>query len=499
MVSRGLDPDEESDLVRALDRLRSSNQALPKSHRDGPKVLSGGVFQHFPAGIGFLVACPAATGHTAFFALGKPLDGRFPDHDRDTLRGLGNVLAGALERAASEAAVRTLNTGLAKKSVALAEALSVAKRTQKDRDRRIFHLQTINELNAELASKDSARDMLDSFLLMSLGSFNASSGCILHLNRKRREVRFVVRGAVMATPTPDVADDLAYRCFDLAGPRSLSPMTASLIPLDTENLDPSIPFEQSVAVFFVIDRESLGLLLLGPLMRGPRLQGAEASLLLTHTDNFMAHLRNALAFETIQDLNQDLERKNQELTTKFEELSACRLEISTLERAGEALKSFIFREADRMDRISPRDLILIPLFAVAIALLFNLTSPNGIPLVPATFHGEPAPRAEAAEARALLDSGQGVVVDARPREFYDQGHIPGAVNIPPALFDIAYMMSMGDAGPDREIVVYGRTISSLYDEETARRLMERDHEKVRILNGGLKAWERAGYALEDGR
>ena len=48
--------------------------------------------------------------------------------------------------------------------------------------------------------------------------------------------------------------------------------------------------------------------------------------------------------------------------------------------------------------------------------------------------------------------------------------------------------------PEQEIIVYGRTVSKHYDEDVVHRLLQR-HDKVKILEGGLQAWERKGYPV----
>jgi 3-mercaptopyruvate sulfurtransferase SseA len=46
------------------------------------------------------------------------------------------------------------------------------------------------------------------------------------------------------------------------------------------------------------------------------------------------------------------------------------------------------------------------------------------------------------------------------------------------------------------VVVYGRNISRLYDEEVAGLLAKRGHKNVRILTGGLSAWKDQGLPVQ---
>jgi 3-mercaptopyruvate sulfurtransferase SseA len=45
--------------------------------------------------------------------------------------------------------------------------------------------------------------------------------------------------------------------------------------------------------------------------------------------------------------------------------------------------------------------------------------------------------------------------------------------------------------------VYGGTVSKLYDYELTAILMNRGHKDVRILEGGMSAWEKKGYPVEE--
>jgi rhodanese-related sulfurtransferase len=83
-----------------------------------------------------------------------------------------------------------------------------------------------------------------------------------------------------------------------------------------------------------------------------------------------------------------------------------------------------------------------------------------------------------------------------PNNFYRKRHIKGAVNMPMALFDIVYLMSFSEEKKDEKIVVYGNTISRPYDLEIAGKLLLRGYTDVKVLDGGLQAWEANGYPVE---
>ena len=129
-------------------------------------------------------------------------------------------------------------------------------------------------------------------------------------------------------------------------------------------------------------------------------------------------------------------------------------------------------------------------------VIFNLSNPNGISLLPQSWSQEPLTAVSLSAAAEKFTEGHALFVDARPANFYEQEHIKGAVNIPLPLFDIVYLMELGEEERSKEIIVYGRNISRLYDEQVARKLRLRGHEHVKILQGGLPAWKKTGYPIE---
>jgi 3-mercaptopyruvate sulfurtransferase SseA len=58
-------------------------------------------------------------------------------------------------------------------------------------------------------------------------------------------------------------------------------------------------------------------------------------------------------------------------------------------------------------------------------------------------------------------------------------------------------MTFAEEDNAKKIVVYGGTISEPYDLEVANKLILRGYRNVRILEGGLTAWEGGGYPVEE--
>jgi hypothetical protein len=56
--------------------------------------------------------------------------------------------------------------------------------------------------------------------------------------------------------------------------------------------------------------------------------------------------------------------------------------------------------------------------------------PNSAPQQTVTTHADGVRRVTPAEAQRMMEAGEAIVVDVRPKANYDQGHIKGSVSIP---------------------------------------------------------------------
>ncbi len=142
------------------------------------------------------------------------------------------------------------------------------------------------------------------------------------------------------------------------------------------------------------------------------------------------------------------------------------------------------------------DFVLILGVSIILALVFNRSNPNGIPL----FEGIPQRDAIAsvtpASAMEEIKRGDTVMVDAGPEGFYQRKHIRGAISVPLALSDLLYEVTFREEQKGKKIIVYGATFSKLYDRELADKLLRKGHKDVKVLAGGEAAWEKAGYPVD---
>jgi len=154
------------------------------------------------------------------------------------------------------------------------------------------------------------------------------------------------------------------------------------------------------------------------------------------------------------------------------------------------------RQRRRAHQLSWFDFVLLIGVSVILALVFNRSNPNGIPLFPDLPDRKSIPVISAAQAMEEMKDGDTFIVDARPEGFYQKNHIQGAISVPLALSDILYEVTFGGEEKAKKVIVYGETFSKLYDWELAHKLLLKGRKDVKVLEGGTTAWEEAGYPVE---
>jgi CRP-like cAMP-binding protein/rhodanese-related sulfurtransferase len=150
----------------------------------------------------------------------------------------------------------------------------------------------------------------------------------------------------------------------------------------------------------------------------------------------------------------------------------------------------------RAHQVSWLDFVLLIGVSVILALVFNRSNPNGIPLFPDLPDRKAIPVISAAQAMEEIKKGDALIVDAGPEGFYQKKHIQGAISVPLALSDILYEVTFGGEEKAKKVIVYGGTFSKLYDWELAGKFLLKGHKDVKVLEGGATAWEKAGFPVD---
>ncbi len=505
-ATRGLDPAERERLQQTLGTMAETGAGELVAQSGLDRLI---VRNALPPASGFPVHTAIMLGFSAgeasgLFGLGPRLtDTGYGDDDVELLSNLLNTLGLAVARALASQTVQTLYQELKRQHRDLAKALNDAEKSRKELDQRIFYLNTVYETAHELSLITDANGLMYSFVLALMGTFCLENGYLLFLDQHDENVRFVRRGANgnKGDITAAAARHLLFRCLSVCDFDKLTQLGSQLVPLERltseAGADAAFPESTRVAILCRVDDDCLGLVGLGPRLTTASFSPSEIEVLLTLVNNFLVFLKNVRSFEMIQALNRDLERRNAELQATLDELTLSRGKIEMLERAGAHVKAMLSRQAERIDRVGFWDFFWLAVASLLLGLVFNATNPAGVELVPRVVFSQRTPTIALQEARQALASDSVMLIDARPAEFYDQEHITGAVNVPSTLFDFIYGMKFGELDFAQPLVIYGRNISRLYDEEVAARFAAKGHDNIRVLvlDNDLSAWKSKGFPI----
>ncbi len=433
-----------------------------------------------------------------FVGLGARLTGAYSEDDRTVLVSLTAMFLQFLGRTFFIEEIRRLNDELSAGNAGLQASLAESRRLGADLDRQVFHLKSVNDTVNELSGMLHSRELMQRFLLLSMGAVSAAKGYLVLFSQTGGQRRIVAcRGMeeddLGAADSPQVGRLLTRMLFSSSQGASdglRRGMAEDPAVLSEAGLPPDMP-----GVWFVIDDLSFGFMGLGERIASAAFDSREREYLLAATGAFTVFLRNAGLYEEKNRLIENLAAQNLTLQETLDSLTWSRREIVGLNAAKQRIKDIVLREMDRVGRVSVMDFVLILCVSLVIGVLFNSANPSGVPLIPAGWSRPAIGAVDPALARSRAEQGAALFVDARPREFYEQKHVPGAVNLPLALFDFVYGMEMADIDPAKEIVVYGGNVSRRYDDDVAALLIERGHANVKLLSGGLDAWEKRGFSV----
>lgn len=96
------------------------------------------------------------------------------------------------------------------------------------------------------------------------------------------------------------------------------------------------------------------------------------------------------------------------------------------------------------------------------------------------------------ELKKLTDSGAVqdiVVVDTQPREYFDEAHIPGAVNLP----YVDRIRTPVNLPRSKTLVLYCPCEHEEESTEMATKLQKLGYTKLKLLQGGLPRWRELNY------
>lgn len=160
---------------------------------------------------------------------------------------------------------------------------------------------------------------------------------------------------------------------------------------------------------------------------------------------------------------------------------------------------------------------LTALISLAVGLLINRFSARPLPLVYQTpeqrFDVEltslvmapplalpPAPTIGLPEFRAVVEKKSALIFDARPAQFFIQGHVPGALNLARDNFAHDYrQLSRILKAPNGEPIIVYCSGGVCHDSRlVANALLTLGFTDVSVFTGGWEAWSAAGLPVSRG-
>ncbi len=140
---------------------------------------------------------------------------------------------------------------------------------------------------------------------------------------------------------------------------------------------------------------------------------------------------------------------------------------------------------------------LIVTAGAGLGLTWNAASGRGFALQRNALVKEGDQVVEAPEARRRLEKGA-LFLDARPVDFYDMSHVPGALPLPEDDFDRAFARIEPRLRESLDVIVYCAGFGCEASHIVARKLKDRGIPAT-ILHEGWPAWQDAGYPVKAGR
>jgi rhodanese-related sulfurtransferase len=155
------------------------------------------------------------------------------------------------------------------------------------------------------------------------------------------------------------------------------------------------------------------------------------------------------------------------------------------------------------------EIILILSLSAGMALLFNHFSQAGISLREKIAPPSPAtavpvlrpgirdfPEVDAEFVLQIVQTGGGVIVDARLPVLFATGHLPGARNLPVGQFEKYWRSAIGNVALNRMLLVYCSGGACTDSQALAEMLSKSGFSVIMIYRGGLDDWLSRGYEIE---
>jgi rhodanese-related sulfurtransferase len=140
--------------------------------------------------------------------------------------------------------------------------------------------------------------------------------------------------------------------------------------------------------------------------------------------------------------------------------------------------------------------VAVLILACVAGLAANALRSDGLQLRPGPDQGDGfVPLGQAEE---LHRSGAALFLDARSQVEFEEGHIAGALNLPPEEFGFYYELLAGRIAGAGVVITYCDGEHCLLSQDLARLLRGKGQQQIRILKNGWSLWQEAGLPVLSG-
>lgn len=232
----------------------------------------------------------------------------------------------------------------------LKACLRDAENVQSELDRRVFHLKTLYDVSKDIYGSVQSETILRNFLLMTMGNFGLMEGFIILLDAPSQSIGQLVS---IGMQEDDVAA-LRKKVIELLARKGMAVWTDGGKSLANANLfDNSMGFSMPIG----IEYGCIAFLGLGAKLIKEPFNDDDKELLDTLVNNLAIALKNARSFEEINELNEELVAKNEQLEEALNDLKKALRKVEILEDVKVQLSKFVPNTVSRLIEKSPDGVI----------------------------------------------------------------------------------------------------------------------------------------------
>ncbi len=157
-----------------------------------------------------------------------------------------------------------------------------------------------------------------------------------------------------------------------------------------------------------------------------------------------------------------------------------------------------------------KGVFVLLIMAVVTAVAYNTLSPNGIPWIgqwdiskgdihtvtKSVDFSTPMEIFNPAAVEKIIETQKRLLIDVRYRDFYDMGHLPGALSFPLADFDQDMARFTETIDRTQPLLIYCSGLECPDSHTFAKRLIQLKYLDVKVFSPGFSGWEADGRKIE---